>query len=81
VSREHIDWSLLGDHGFGDLYVDPLWRHELIDLLIADSETKRYEVERVLGIYLRFGEPTTRCDRGHKPVASEAFQNGSLRRQ
>ncbi|GJG94341.1 hypothetical protein [Cupriavidus pauculus] len=55
VSPKHIEWSLLGEHSFADLYLDPVWRHRLIDDVIAGTSTTRYEIERVMGIFLRFG--------------------------
>jgi hypothetical protein len=55
VSRDHIKWALLGEHSITDLYVDPVWRHRLIDDVIAGTSTSRYQIERVLGIFLRYG--------------------------
>lgn len=55
VSRNHIDWFLLGDHGLSDLYISPVWRHRMIDDFNAGTNTTRYETERVLGIFIRYG--------------------------
>lgn len=55
VSRSHIDWFLLGDHGFSDLYINPAWRHRMIDDINAGTNITRYETERVLGIFIRYG--------------------------
>ncbi|SPC18353.1 hypothetical protein [Cupriavidus taiwanensis] len=55
VSRNHIDWFLLGDHGFTDLYINPVWRHRMIDDFNAGTNITRYETERVLCIFIRYG--------------------------
>jgi len=55
VSRNHIDWFLLGDHGFSDLNLNPVWRRRMIDDVNAGTDTTRYETERVLGIFIRYG--------------------------